>query len=246
MVVCASMSGAARPVGSRLGGWIEAIRMYRDQLVSLAGLLLIFLFNGLKFLHLDADFPSGITTSRALYTDEGWYALNAVNRGVQGTWYAPGELNSIVNLPIGSILQAGAFQLLVISLITARGLVAAASIVLVGCIFLLVRRYASEGAALATAVLVSIDFFLFAYARLAILDLVAAALVGLALIVAARAALCCNVVGSVLAGLVLGLAALTKTTALCALLAVAYLCANRAATPRRGLALAGSATGVFI
>ena len=41
-------------------------------------LLIILFFVLLRFINLDADFPQGITTSAALYTDEGWYSNAAI------------------------------------------------------------------------------------------------------------------------------------------------------------------------
>jgi hypothetical protein len=214
-------------------------------LVWLAALLLILTFNGLKFVRLAADFPPGLTTSRALYTDEGWYSFNAASRSTGGGWYTPGELNTIVNLPVGPLLQRGVFELLGVSLPTARGLVAATSLLLILSAFFLAQRTAPVGAAMGAAVLLSVNFFLFAYSRLAILDLMAATLCIVALAVAVRWP-GRDVSAAIAAAIVLGIAALTKTTACCALPPLAYLCATRSRSLRCRIALGGLAVGVYV
>jgi len=83
-------------------------------------LLIIYLFVLLRFINLDADFPQGITTSAALYTDEGWYSNAAIYYIVTGNWYNPGDPNLIVNQPVGQIIQAVMFSSLGMSLSTAR------------------------------------------------------------------------------------------------------------------------------
>ena len=83
-------------------------------------LLIILFFVLLRFINLDADFPQGITTSAALYTDEGWYSNAAINYIISGNWYIPGHPNLVVNQPVGQIIQAIMFSILGMSLSTAR------------------------------------------------------------------------------------------------------------------------------
>ena len=67
-----------------------------------AWLLLVALLaavNVMRFVRLDADFPPGVTTSRTLYTDEGWYSGNGARIGTGQSWYIPGEMNVIIDLP---------------------------------------------------------------------------------------------------------------------------------------------------
>src|ERR1043165_1914840 len=99
-------------------------------------LALVLFANVLRFIHLYADFPPGVTTSRALYTDEGLYSANGLNLGTDRPWYIPGELNAIINLPVAPLLQAAAFRVFGPTLIVARALVACATIVLIGAAFL--------------------------------------------------------------------------------------------------------------
>jgi 4-amino-4-deoxy-L-arabinose transferase-like glycosyltransferase len=191
--------------------------------------VLMVVINGLRFVHLDADFPPGITTSRALYTDEGLYSFNAIRMSAGRSWYVPGELNTSINLPVASILQVSAFRVSGHSLIVARSLVAVSAILLIAVSFALTLRYAPRVSAMLVAVALSCDFLLFSYSRLAILDVVMTAVVALAVLTASSIRQKYFVLTAVLAGLLIGIAALTKTTAVCAIPAVLYL--GTAGTP---------------
>src|SRR5712672_2905345 len=133
--------------------------------------LLLFV-NVLRFVHLDADFPRGVTTSRALYTDEGLYSINGLNLAVGRPWYTPGELNAIINLPVVPLLQAAVFRMFGPTLIVARSLVGAATLVLIGAAFALTRRYAPFTTAALVALILSVDFLLFSYSREAFFDVI--------------------------------------------------------------------------
>src|SRR5262245_18809374 len=87
--------------------------------------------NLVRFVSLEADFPAGLTTSRALYTDEGWYSMNAVAIARGQPWYTPGELNTMVSLPVVPLLQSAAFHFLGPGLVAARALAGVAAVVLV-------------------------------------------------------------------------------------------------------------------
>src|SRR5262249_58950781 len=100
-------------------------------------LALLVVVNAIRFVHLDSDFPPGLTTSRALYTDEGLYSADAISVSAGRSWVVPGELNTIVNLPVAPILDAGLFRMLGHSLVVARSLVAATTILLIGAVFAL-------------------------------------------------------------------------------------------------------------
>jgi 4-amino-4-deoxy-L-arabinose transferase-like glycosyltransferase len=184
---------------------------------------LLVVINGLRFVHLDADFPPGITTSRALYTDEGLYSFNAIRESAGRSWYVPGELNTSINLPVGSLLQVGAFRVSGHSLIVARRLVAVSTIVLIAVTFGLTLRYTHRVSAMLVAAALSSDFLLFSYSRLAILDVVMTMVVAVALLTASSIRPKYFVLTAVLAGLLIGIAVLTKSTAVCAIPAVVYL-----------------------
>src|SRR5215471_10663739 len=146
--------------------------------------VLMVVVNGLRFVHLDADFPPGITTSRALYTDEGLYSFNAIRVSAGRSWYVPGELNTSINLPVAPLLQAGAFRVSGRSLIVARSLVAVSAIVLIAVTFALTLRFSPRLSAMILAATLSCDFLLFSYSRLAIVDVVMTTVVALACLTA--------------------------------------------------------------
>src|ERR1700710_1588577 len=83
-------------------------------------LVFVSLLIALRFFHLDADFPLGISWSGDLYTDEGWYANAAIRDIVSGEWYLPGDFNPAVTLPVGQLLQRAAFGVFGLGLIPAR------------------------------------------------------------------------------------------------------------------------------
>jgi 4-amino-4-deoxy-L-arabinose transferase-like glycosyltransferase len=204
---------------------------------------LLIVANVVRFVHLDADFPPGLTTSRALYTDEGLYSANAVNVAAGRPWYIPGELNAMINLPVVPVLQAGVFRLFGHSLIVARSLVAAMSLVLIGAAFMLTVRHSPPLSAGLVAVTLSLDFFLFSYSRLAILDVIMTAVVTLTFVTASCLRARNIALAAGFAGALLGVAALTKTTALCALPPLAYFCSAGVPDTRHQRRIAGLVLG---
>src|SRR5262245_19150503 len=202
-------------------------------------LIVLVLLSAVRFVHLDADFPPGITASRALYTDEGLYSVNAVRLSEGRLWYAPGELNTGINLPIAVALEAGAFRIFGRSLTVARGVIAASTIVLIAAAFTLTLGYAPFLCAGLVAATLSVDFLLFSYSRLATVDVVMTTMVTLALLTASRVREKHAVLTAAAVGLIAGMAALTKTTAVCAIPAIAYLSADGVATATRKRQVSG-------
>ena len=202
-------------------------------------LIVLVLLGTVRFVHLDADFPAGITTSRALYTDEGLYSVNAVRLSTGRHWYAPGELNTGINLPIASALEAGAFRIFGRSLTVARGVIAASTIVLIAAAFALTLGYAPFLCAALVAATLSFDFLLFSYSRLAIVDVVMTTIATLALVTASRVREQHAALMAATVGVMAGVAALTKTTAVCAIPAIAYLSATGVASAARKQQVSG-------
>ncbi|MGF1521042.1 MAG: ArnT family glycosyltransferase [Leptolyngbyaceae cyanobacterium] len=127
----------------------------------------------LRFIHLSADFPSGITYSATLYTDEGWYASAAVRHYLFGDWYLANDFNAAVNMPVGQILHRLAFTVLGSSFFSARITTAAAFVLIVGLLAGLVYRRWGSSAALLAALLLATNYTGFAYSRLAIMEMIA-------------------------------------------------------------------------
>lgn len=151
------------------------------RLLMAAALALLAALLLLRFVNLDADFPTGITWSGVLYTDEGWYA-NAATRHVQtGQWYLAGDFNPAVNMPVGQLLHRAAFALSGLSLASARLTEALSFVLVIVLSGLLVRRHFGNRAGVLAALLLAANYVGFAYSRLAIMEPVGMAFVMLAL-----------------------------------------------------------------
>lgn len=177
----------------------------------------------LRFVHLDADFPAGITWSGVLYTDEGWYSNAATRHVLTGEWYLEGDFNPAVNMPMGQLLHRASFELFGLSLSAARFTPALAFSAAIVLIALLVRRRFGAPAALLTALLLASSFIGFAYSRLAIMEPVGMGFVAAALYLADRAQGARAAWWSALAGLAVSAAILTKSTMIFAVPLVAWL-----------------------
>lgn len=211
--------------------------------LAVALLLLVAVLLLARFVHLDADFPAGITWSGVLYTDEGWYSNAATRHVLTGEWYLKGDFNPAVNMPMGQLLHRASFEVFGLSLSAARftpALAFSAAIVLVA---LLVRRRFGAPAALLTAALLASSYIGFAYSRLAIMEPVGMGFVALALYLADRAQGARAAWWSALAGLAVSAAILTKSTMIFAVPLVAWLV--WAASGRGGVG-AGAGTGIGV
>lgn len=209
-------------------------------------LLISFVALGLRFIHLEADFPPGINWSGDLYTDEGWYSNNAIARQLTGEWTIEGDFNPIVTLPVFNVTQAAAFSVLGLSLTTARITEVVFSILVCVFAYLLVARLAGPLPGLVTLLLLSTNFTLFAFSRLAILDLPMTAFTLMSFLLATSRRWTWTVNVS-MASFVFCLAALTKTTALFGLPALLYLIWTSQPSLRKGrLALSASLIGIAL
>ncbi|MEL6605903.1 MAG: glycosyltransferase family 39 protein [Cyanobacteria bacterium J06614_10] len=188
----------------------------------LSGLIVLLLvaLGLLRFAYLSADFPTGFPlgfgVKGMLYTDEGWWSRNAVAWVREGRWYIEDGYNPIVNLPVLPLLQTVWFKLFGISLTTARALTATATLGVSGLVYAFARREISPRWAWLAPFLVVSNYAIFAFSRLALLEMPMLLLMLLSLWLASlgRRASTLTTIGS--AAVLVG-AALTKTTALFAL-----------------------------
>ncbi len=199
---------------------------------------------GLRFVHLQADFPYQINWSGDLYTDEGWYSNNPISHALTGRWIIEGEYNPIVSLPVFPLVQAGAFNLLGFGLTTARITEVVFSILVCLLSYRLVTRLADGLSGLATLFLLSTNFTVFAFSRLAILELPMTSLLLVSLLLAISSG-GLKPLGLAFAGLVFCLAVLTKTTALFALPSFLYLIGTAKPSGRKGLLAAATALALI-
>ncbi len=194
----------------------------------------------MRFVHIEADFPAGITASGMLYTDEGWYANAAVRHTLDGRWVLEGDFNPIVNMPVGQLIQAGVFSIFDLSLAAARTTTAVAFVLLLIGTTFLVRRHAGALVSSWVALLVGANYFLFAYSRLAILEVVMLCFVVASLAIASSFRSADRLLIALGSSVVLAAAVLTKSTAVFALPVLMYLLSTRAQQRRRKIFLAAA------
>lgn len=167
-----------------------------------------------RLLYLNADFPLQVTKSGAPLSDEGWNSSAAVRFWLFGYWYLPGDVNRVIMQPVFHLLQGVTFSALGVSLFSARLTAVLLFLGLVGLIASTIRLQSGLLGALLAAVLLTTNFHLFAYSRLALIDLpmLFFVIVSLWLLVSLGSKRC--LLGGILAGLTYSLAMLTKPTAL--------------------------------
>jgi hypothetical protein len=153
------------------------VRLLPPKVLKGALLFLILCFSLMRFVHLNADFPPGITWSSELYTDDGQNAAAAMRHVLTGQWYLAGDVNTQVYAPVGMILHRISFALFGLSLSSARITVVVSFLLITLLASLLVRRSFGDYAALLTALLLTSNYVGFAYSRLATMDLVATSFV---------------------------------------------------------------------
>ena len=88
---------------------------------------------------LDADPPPWLSWSTGLYTDEGFYTLDARHQALFGT-LAPGDFHDRLLSPLLSLLQQGVFSLFGVGLMQARFLSVMFGLLTVGVFWLGLRR----------------------------------------------------------------------------------------------------------
>jgi 4-amino-4-deoxy-L-arabinose transferase-like glycosyltransferase len=196
--------------------------------------IVIILATALRLIHLEADFPEGLTWSTAPYSDEGWYSNAAISYNLRGQLYLEGDFNPIVNLPLLQLVQTAVFKVFGMSLLTARfTIIGFFTLMLIG-VYSLIRRFSKPTAGLIAVVLLSINFHLFSFSRLAILEIPMTSLLVISLAIAAAADRP-NPGRLLLSGLTFSLAVLTKTTALFALPALIFIAWDERQTFREGI-----------
>ncbi len=114
------------PFFNREGGW--GVRF----LLLLACLLV-------RLVALDADPPAWLSWSTGLYTDEGFYTLDARHEALFGTW-APGNFHDRLLSPLLSVLQQGVFAAFGVGIVQARLLSIVFGLLTVAVLWLGLRR----------------------------------------------------------------------------------------------------------
>lgn len=124
-----------------------------------------------RYLHLSADFPADLGVGPALYTDEGWWARNALNWVRNGHWYVDDGYNPIVSLPVLPLLQTVWFKVFGVSLSVARALTATCTVVVSFLVFLIARSEIDRRFVWIAPFIVLGNYAIFAFSRLALLEM---------------------------------------------------------------------------
>lgn len=141
-------------------------RLLTVIIVSVLGLLAVG-----RFFNLSADFPIGLTSYGATYTDEGWWSRNAVALVREGNWYIDDGYNTILNLPTVPIMQTIWFKLFGISQSSARALTAFCSVVVSALVYAIARRELKPALAWIAPFIVLSSYPIFAFSRIALLEM---------------------------------------------------------------------------
>ena len=243
----------------------KAVRLRRWGCV--AWVLPIAGFAALHALHLRADFPNGSPWifDWAKYTDEGWYGNAAARAHLVGNWYMAGDFNPAVALPVWPFAEWILYFFTGVKIEAARGLAIACFFASLALSYLLLRARGAHShptdedlpvgtpawPALLAVTLVVTSPFLYCFSRLAILEPLQTTLTLAALNLAVRLdRLRRPVPASIAIGLLIALAALTKTTGVFLLPAmlwtiVAALWAGRGLAVRCALAAVSSAAVAY-
>ena len=209
---------------------LERIQMLAQaRRAHLAFVSLAFVLMAFHFVHLRADFPSSIdflgesNWSDDKFTDEGLHGAAATSYALGRGWYVKGDLNVSISLPVLSLMEYPVFKLFGVSLITARALLVLLFSCTVIMLYMLARRYEGPLAASIIACLLSANFLCFSFSRLAILECAWVFSVVAALFIYAFGPGRSRRGVAVVAGILISIAALTKTTALCGIFPLVIL-----------------------
>lgn len=218
-----------------------------------AWLLVLVVFAGVHFLHLEADFPnhSPWMTDWAKYTDEGWYGNAAIRAHLFGNWYVPGDFNPAPAVPVWPALEWLLFCATGVSISAARALSVSFFCLNLLLGYLLLRTRGARWMAMLAVTLAVTSPFLYSFSRLAILEpmLLTFLLIGLNLAVRLGRVRRPLVVSAAI-GLLFTLMLLTKTTAVFLLPAlgwamIASLWPDRAKALRSAATAAATAAATF-
>lgn len=207
---------------------LRASRSHRHGYAFYVVAIAFILLAGSRFLHLTADFPNGLTSYGATYTDEGWWARNAIALVREGNWYIDDGYNTILNLPTVPLLQTLWFKAFGVSQASARALTAICSLLVSALVYAIARRELKPSLAWIAPFIILSSYPVFAFSRIALLEMPMMVLVLLSLWLATIP----SVLAVVLSAGLATLAILAKTTALFALPMIVMLMALQPGTTR--------------
>lgn len=126
----------------------------------------------LRFVNLRADFPNHTfwVDDHAKFSDEGWYANAAMNSVLLGHWYVPGDWAPATVVPVWPALLTAEFHVTGVSVAAARATEVVFSCLSLLLLLIIFRDCYSWDAALAIALLMTVNAADYIYSRLAILE----------------------------------------------------------------------------
>jgi 4-amino-4-deoxy-L-arabinose transferase-like glycosyltransferase len=175
-----------------------------------------------RLFYIDADFPRIYTDGGFVETDEGWYCNWATAKILTGKWLGEG-FQSMPVMPVNHVIQYVAMSIFGVSIYTARYTAALFFFALLASIYFTNRKMFGGGPALISIVPIACSSFLFAYSRIALIDIEMLAFVSLSFLAASYKK-------TVLSSVVMAVAILTKTSAVCFIVPLAimlFLCDNK-------------------
>ena len=139
----------------------------------MAGLLVLLAIAAIvpRFARLGADFPTGVTSSEAPYTDEGWYSNSAVRHFQRGLLFVEHDVNEASVMPLFHLTQRLGFAAGGMSFRSARAVAQILFLGVTATIALVLLRASGAWAAAIGAGLLLTNFTLFSYSRLALVEL---------------------------------------------------------------------------
>ena len=160
-----------------------------------------------RLFYIDADFPRIYTDGGFVETDEGWYCNGATAKILTGKWLGEG-FQSMPVMPVNHVAQYGMMSIFGVSIYTARYTAVFFFFVLLISIYFTNRKMFGNGPALVSVVPIACSSFIFAYSRIALIDIEMLAFVSLSFLAASHKK-------SIVAAVIMAVAILTKTSAVC-------------------------------
>lgn len=178
-------------------------------------LAVVVLFALIRLINIDADFPRIYTDGRFIETDEGWYCNSATSKILTGKWAGEG-FQSMPVMPVNHIVQYVSMSIFGVSILTARYTAVFFFLLLLLSLYLINRKLFGPVPAMVSVVPIACSSFLFAYSRIALVDIEMVSIVSLSVLAASYKK-------SVVSALLLVVAILTKTSAICFVVPVAVM-----------------------
>lgn len=160
-----------------------------------------------RLFYIDSDFPRTYTDGGFVETDEGWYCNGATAKILTGKWSGDG-FQSMPIIPVNHAIQYVTMSVFGISIYTARYTSVFFFFVLLISIYLTNKKMFGGGPALISIIPIACSSFLFAYSRIALIDIEMLAFVSLSFLAASYKK-------TLLSSVVMAVAILTKTSAIC-------------------------------